>query len=137
MMMILSTSRRSWSEKPNLVQHQLPDLVLAAEERVRDRLRLLVNLLAHEPVVTALLGGRQVPVDVVGLGFRGTPMEVGDLDAGGGDRDDLVLPELEGIASVLDECGDVGGEEVLAIAEADDQRRVSTGGNDHVRGPVS
>ena len=38
---------------------------MPAEQRVGDRARLLVDLLAHEPVVAVLLGGRQVPVDVV------------------------------------------------------------------------
>ena len=46
-----------------------------------------------------------------------------------GDRDDLVLAELERLAGVLDERGDVGAEEVLALAEADDQRRVAAGGH--------
>ena len=35
----------------------------------------------------------------------------------GGDRDDLVLAELEGVPGVVDERRDVGAEEVLAVAE--------------------
>ena len=44
--------------------------------------------------------------------------------------DDLVLAELEGLAGVLDEGGDVGAEEVLAVAEADDERGVAAGADD-------
>ena len=54
-------------------------------------------------------------------------VEVGDRDALAGDRHDLVLAELERLAGVLDEGGDVGAEEVLALAEPDDQR-ASCGG---------
>ena len=46
-----------------------------------------------------------------------------------GDRDDLVLAELEGVAGVLDERGDVGGQEVLALADPDDERGVAPGGD--------
>ena len=55
-------------------------------------------------------------------------MTVGAL---GGDRHDLVLAELERLAGVPDEGGDVGAEEVLAVAEADDQRAVAAGADDH------
>ena len=51
--------------EPHLVELQQPGLVAPAQQRVGDRARLLVDLLAHEPVVAVLLGGRQVPVDVV------------------------------------------------------------------------
>ena len=44
--------------------------------------------------------------------------------------DDLVLAELDGLAGVLDERRDVGAEEVLAVAEADDQRRVAPRADD-------
>ena len=54
------------------------------------------------------------------------------LDALAGDRDDLVLAELHRLAGVLDEGGDVGAEEVLALADADDERAVATGGDDAV-----
>ena len=44
--------------------------------------------------------------------------------------DDLVLAELERLAGVPDERGDVGAEEVLAVAEADDERAVAAGADD-------
>ncbi len=52
----------------DLVELQRPGGGVAAQQGVGDRLRLLVDLLAHEPVVAALLGRREVPVDVVGPG---------------------------------------------------------------------
>ena len=65
----------------DLVEHDLAGLGEPAEQRVGDRLRLLVDLLEHEVVVAALLGGRGVPVDVEVLADGGLPGEVGDLDA--------------------------------------------------------
>ncbi len=118
---------------PDLVELQGAGGVVAAQRRVRDRPRLLVDLLAHEPVEAVLLGGREVPVDVVGLGLGGRAVEVGDLDALAGDRDDLVLAELERVAGVLDEGGHVGGEEVLAVPDPDHERGVAAGA-DHAVG---
>ena len=48
--------------------------------------------------------------------------------------DDLVLAELQRVAGVADERRDVGAEEVLAVAEADDQRAVAAGADDDARG---
>ena len=112
--------------EPHLVELQRPVGVVPAEQRVGDRARLLEDLLAHEPVVAVLLGGRQVPVDVVAAGPRpGVPSKSVTSTPVAGDRDDLVLAELERLAGVLDERRDVGAEEVLAVAEPDDQRRVA------------
>ena len=43
-------------------------------------------------------------------------------------------PELDGLAGVLDERGDVAGEEVLALAAADHERRVAAGADHDVGG---
>ena len=64
-MMILSTSRSSSSEIRTSSSWSRAGRVVAAEQRVGDRARLLEDLLAHEPVVAVLLGGGEVPVDVV------------------------------------------------------------------------
>ena len=56
--------------------------------------------------------------------------EVGDLDTLGRDRDDLVLTDREGLAGVLDEGGDVGTEEVLALTQTDHERRVAASADD-------
>ena len=51
----------------------------------------------------------------------------------GGDHDGLVLTEFDGLAGVLDERGDVGAEEHLAVADADHQRGRAPGGDDGAR----
>ena len=107
-----------------------PPVDHATAERVRDRLGLLGHLLAHEGRPAALLGGRRVPRDVEGLDLDGVAGEVGDGDAVGGDRDDLVLADGHGALRVLDEGGDIRAQEVLALAEADDERRVAAGADD-------
>src|SRR5699024_9914309 len=70
----------------------------------------------------ALLRGRGVPVDLELLPLDEVALDIRDRDLIGGDRHDLVLADLDGRAGVVDEGGDVGAEEVLALAEADDQR---------------
>ena len=102
----------------------------AAEDRVGDGLGLFADLLGHEARPAALLGGRGIPRDLELLGLDGVAVEVGDRDRVGADRDDLVLADRDGAAGVLDECGDVGAEEVLAVAEADHERRVAAGADD-------
>ena len=109
-----------------------PDVEVPAQ-RVGQRLRLLLDLLEHEVLVAALFGGGQVPVDGERLGLGGVAVEVGDLVALAGDDDELVLAQLDGLAGVLDERGDVGGDEVLALPDPDDQRRRPARGDDGVR----
>ena len=137
-MMILSIVAQLVVGDPHLVELERALLVVPAEHRVGDRVRLLVDLLAHEPVVAALLGGREVPVDVVRACPRpALPSKSVTLDAVAGDRDDLVLAELERLAGVLDERGDVGGEEVLALARGPTTSgRVAAGADDARSGPA-
>ena len=119
---------------PHLVEDEPAVVVQATEHGVGHGLRLLVDLLEHEELVAALLGGGEVPVDVVLLDVARVPVEVGDGDAVPAQLDDLVLAELDGLPGVRDERGDVGGQEVLALASADDQRRVSPRADDDVGG---
>ena len=67
------------------------------------------------------------------LPVDGDAVEVGDRVAVAGDLDDLVLAELDRLAGELDERRDVAAEEHLAVADADDQRRVAPGGDDRRR----
>ena len=105
----------------------------ATTQRVRDRLGLLGDLLGHERRPAALVGGRGVPGHFEPLDLDRVAVEVGDLDALGGDGDDLVLTDREGVAGVLHERGDIGGEEVLALAESDDERGVAARAHDEAR----
>ena len=52
----------------------------------------------------------------------GAPVRVDDPHLLRCDRHDLVLADLHGSARVVDERGDVGAQEVLALAQSDDQR---------------
>ena len=60
-------------------------------------------------------------------------MEIGDAVTVGGDHHRLVLTEFDGIAGVLDECGHVGADEHLAVADTDNQRCGAACGDDHAR----
>ena len=80
-------------------------------------LRLLHDLLEHEMLVAALFRGGDLPVDVMVLLFDGQLHRVIDL---------------HNVARVLDKRRHVGGDEVLALAEADEQRRVLARGIDVV-----
>ena len=128
--MILSTARSSSSLIRSSSSCSAPLASCRPSMASAIAARLLVDLLAHEPVVAALLGGARGPSRRgTACASAGVAVEVGDRDALAGDRDDLVLAELERLAGVLDEGGDVGGQEVLAVAEADHQRRVAPGGD--------
>ncbi len=133
MMTILSTSRRSSSEIRTSSKLQPQVGADPAAQRVGDRLGLLGDLLEHEVLVAVLLGGRGVPVDVVAPGLHRPAGEVGDHHAAGPQLDDLVLADLHRLAGVRDEGRHVGGQEVLALSEADDERGVAARAHDDVR----
>ena len=114
----------------HLVERQAALGVEAAEQRIGHGLRLIVDLLVHEGREAALLRRGGVPVDLELLTLDEVALRIRDRDLVRRDRHDLVLADLDGCAGVVDECGDVGAEEVLAFAEADDQRRVPAGGDD-------
>ena len=118
-----------------LIQGQAALGVGAPQQGLLHGLGLLVDLLLHEGVIAALLRGGGVPVDVEALALSGGAVEVDDGHVIGGDGDDLVLLQLDGLTSEVDEPGDVGSQEVLALAQADDQRGVAAGG-DHPVGLI-
>ena len=60
-------------------------------------------------------------------------MQVGDADAVRPHLDDLPLVEGHHGAGLLQDRGDIRGEEVLAVAEPHDQRRGDLDADDHVR----
>ncbi|NCL76165.1 hypothetical protein AIIKEEIJ_03640 [Rhodococcus sp. YH1] len=119
--------------QPLLVEHDAaPGEV--PEQRVGHRGGLLLDLLEHEVVVAALLGGRQIPVDLERAGHHvGAAVEIGHLIPVGGDHHHLVLAQLHRVPGVLDERGHVRGHERLAVADPDDQRRRPARRDDRVR----
>ena len=102
----------------------------APAQGVGDGVGLFRDLLGHERRPAALLGGSGIPGHFERLDLDGVAREVGDLDPRRSDRDDLVLPDGERVAGVLDERRDVGAEEVLALAEPDHERRVAARADD-------
>ena len=116
-----------------LVEGQIAVLVEAAHEGLLNGGRLLVDLLLHEGVVAALFGCGCVPLDVEGLALCGVALEVDNRVVGCGDGHDLVLTHLHGFLGVVNERGDVRTEEVLVLAQANDQRGVTTGCHNAVR----
>ena len=107
-----------------------PVVVDAAAQGVGDGVGLLGDLLRHEAGPAALVAGRGVPRHLELLGLDGVAVEVGDGDGVGGDRDDLVLADGHGAAGVLDEGRDIRPQEVLAVTEADHERRVAARADD-------
>ncbi len=114
-----------------LVERDLP-VDEVPEQGVPDGTGLFLDLLEHEVVEAALLGGGEIPVDVERPSVDGGAVEVGDRVAVAADLDDLVLAELDGVAGEFDERRDVAAEERLAVADAEHERRVSPRGNDDV-----
>ena len=102
----------------------------AIRDRLGDRIRLLVDLLEHEGLVAALLGGVLVPLDRLALALD--RLALGRLEARAGriEGDHLaVLDELH-VTRLVQECGNRGGDEGLVVAEADHQRALQPGGHE-------
>ena len=117
-----------------LVEHQPAVGIEPTTEGLPHRLRLLVDLLEHEVVVAGLLRGRGVPVDVELLARRpaSPSMSVTRTPSRRSSTNWSWSSAPRG-PGVCDERGHVAGEEVLAVAEADDQRQVAAGADDEIR----
>ena len=106
----------------------------AVGDRLGDRVGLLVDLLEHERLVAALLGGLLVPVDLLDLALdsarRRACMNVDAVRA----RSTTISPfSMNWTRRVSrEEGGDRGGEELLAVAAADDQRALLARADEHV-----
>ena len=94
----------------------------AVGDRVGDRVRLFVDLLEHEGLVARLLGGRLVPVDVLLAALDGRAGGVHDPHAVGPQHGDLAVLEVLHAARLGEEARDGRGDELLALAAAEDQR---------------
>ena len=66
------------------------------------------------------------------VALDGVAVEVGERDAGGGEDGHVAVGEEVDVAGVVEDAGDVGGDEVLAVADADDDGRAEAGGDDLV-----
>ncbi len=99
----------------------------SSDTRPCDRLahgtRLLVDLLQHEVFEAPLLRHDRIPRDPLDFRSNGVALEIRDLGARSRQHRDFVVAEIEDVASVVEDRGDVGGDEVLVLTEADDDRR--------------
>ncbi len=110
-----------------------PSRVDPAEQGVGDRLRLLGDLLEHEVVVAALLGGGGVPVDVVRAAPRpGRPSKSVTVTPSRRSSTTWSWPSSIASRVCAMNAATSRGEEVLAVADADHQRGVAAGADDHV-----
>jgi hypothetical protein len=94
----------------------------AVGQGLGDGVGLFVDLLQHEGLEAALLGGVGVPAHLFGSALDGDPVGVGDAHLAGLDFDDLAVFDRDRDAGVGEEGRDRRGEEGLALADAGDQR---------------
>ncbi len=104
----------------------------AAEGGVADGARLLPDFLEHEVLVAALFRLDGIPLDALERALDGLAVEVGELDAVEGEDGHVAVGEEVDVAGVVEDAGNVGGDEVLAFAYADDDGRPGAGGDDFV-----
>jgi hypothetical protein len=104
-------------------------------QRLRHGARLLVDLLQHVVRVVALLGGVGREFAGVHLAAHGVAVVVGDAIAVAADFAGVAFLEEHEIARHRQQCRDVGGDEVLALAQADDHR-AALAREDHAPGLV-
>jgi hypothetical protein len=84
-------------------------------------------------LVAALFRLDGVPLNVGDVAVDGVAVEVGELDAGEGEDGHVTVGEEVDVAGVVEDSGDIGGDERLAFADADDHGRPEAGGDDLVR----
>ena len=107
--------------------------VQTAAETGADHLRLLEDLLEHEMFVTVQRDLLEFPFDLLDfLGDRNV-VDRGRPHAVAADDDHLVVVQVDDVRRVLDDGRGVGGDQVLAVAHAHDQRAAAPRGHQLVR----
>ncbi len=104
----------------------------AAEGGVANGPRLLPDFLEHEVLVAALFRLDRVPLDALEFALDRLAVEVGELDAIESEDGHVAIGEEVDVARVMEDAGNVGGDEVFAVAYADDDRRSRARGDDLV-----
>ena len=121
------------AEARNLVEPDAAVRAKATHQGVGDRLRLVGNLFGHERRPTALGCRRSVPIDGELGCLNRLAIEGAQLDLVGAQNHDLVLTNRDGALGVLNKGGNVGAQEVFAIAQANHERCVAAGGEHDIR----
>ena len=102
-------------------------------ERVGKGGRLLEDFLEHEVLVAALLRRDRIPQHPLRRLGDFAAAVVGELHAGARDDRHLLVAEEHDVSRVAEDCRDVGGDEELPLAKADDDRRAVANRDDLVR----
>ena len=105
----------------------------ASGDGAAHRRRLLIDLLEHEVVVTALFRSVHIPVDVTVLLVDGPAALVVDTDTLRRDDSQLAVIHIYHVTGVPQQRRHIRGQEVLPPAAAQQQRRVLSCGDDPVR----
>ena len=105
----------------------------SAEQRVAHGARLFEDFLLHEMLEAALFGHDGVPGDVLGGTIDGMALKIHEADALRREDGDFAIAEEEDAAGVLQNRGNVAGDEEFVFAEADDDGRAEARGDDFVR----
>ena len=84
-------------------------------------------------LVAALLRHDRVPQNVRDLALDRTAVEIGQVHAVARQNRHVAIGKKEHVARVAENGGHVGGDEVLAVAQADDDRRPGARGDNLVR----
>ena len=127
-------SRNCFSVMCHFVEEDFSSVLRdAAEQGVAHGARLLEDFLLHEVLVAALFRHDGVPGDVVRRALDGTAVVIHHMHAFGGEHGDVAIGEEKHLASVLEQGGDVAGDEIFSIAEANHRRRAEARGDDFLR----
>ena len=116
----------------DLVDHDPVVPVDPPGDALAQRLGLLVDLLEHEVLVAALLGGLGRPVDGRHGALARGAVHVGDGHAPRPQVGHVAILEEDDPVGVGEDRRDVGGEKGLAVAETDDERHVLAGADQPV-----
>ncbi len=101
--------------------------------RVLDRLRLLEDLLEHEVLESTLLDLVEIPVDAAYALFDSASLEIEDYVPLAGDHAHFAVVQIHDLAGMRENRRRVAGDEILAVANADQQWAALAGANDLVR----
>ena len=74
-----------------------------------------------------------IPGDVLYLAHDRLSIEVGQLHAVGCDDGEVAIPQKEKIAGVIQNCRNIGGDEVFVFSQPDHGRRSIARGHNRVR----
>src|SRR5699024_9313626 len=95
-----------------------------APSRYRARQQAGRGFLFHEGGKAALFGSGSVPLNIKALALLWVAVIIGDDDFISGDRHDVIVVHLNGLFRVVNKARDIGAQEVLALAQANNQWRI-------------